>query len=221
MIGGPIDPNVNDPYNLGVLDHVGGIENERGTPSFELVDPTTGAFRKDAVAANLAAIENASLLAQVVSVNYWPGPIVGFAQAGSANDNARGLPVYAAGDPHNHAPNGTTRGEVMAGWQEQMAEWLPFNLAMFLSVAGPSTYFTQMVWYASSEGFLPCPAAPDTCCAPRPFFPEMHKPLGKPLGPRKQLGGYKWVRRFEHAVVSVDLDEPLGPGTAIEWRQGF
>ena len=29
MAGGPVDPFVNDPYNLGVLDHVNGIENER------------------------------------------------------------------------------------------------------------------------------------------------------------------------------------------------
>ena len=50
-----------------------------------------------------------------------------------------------------------------------------------------------------------------------PQYDMMHKPLGPPLGPRQQLSAYRWVRRFEHAVVTLDLDEPLGPGTSIVW----
>ena len=107
-----------------------------------------------------------------------------------------------------------------AGWQRQLTKWLPFNLAMFLSVAGPCTYFTQMVWYASFQCFAPCPTAPDTCTAPTPFYPEMHRKLGAPAGPRTQQGKYKWVRHFEHAVVTVVLEEPLGPGTTIVWGKG-
>jgi hypothetical protein len=216
MIGGPIDPNANDPYNLGALSYADGIENERGTPAFELVNSTTGAFQNEAVAANLAAIEQASQISngsKVISVNYWAGPIIGFAKT---NDNTSGLPKYAPDDPHNRVPNGT-RAEVIEGWQQLLTKWLPFNLAMFLSVAGPRTYFTQMVWYASFQGFMPCPDAPDTCCAPTPFYPEMHKKLGPPKGPRLQLAKYKWVRHFEHAVVTLDLEEPLGPGTSITW----
>ena len=42
------------------------------------------------------------------------------------------------------------------------------------SVAGPSTYayayFSQAVWYAVYQGFAPCDADPDSCCAPRPFY---------------------------------------------------
>ena len=44
-----------------------------------------------------------------------------------------------------------------------------------------------------------------------------HRPLGAPAGPRVQLGPYKWRRDFAHATVTVDLDEPLGPGTNIDW----
>jgi hypothetical protein len=219
MIGGLIDPHVNDPYNLGALGYAHGIENERGTPSFELVDRTTGAFKLDAVAANLAAIEQASQMAngsKLVSVNYWAGPIIGFSKA---TDNTHGMPIYAPGDMQNRVPNGT-RAEVFAGWQRQLTKWLPFNLAMFLSVAGPRTYFTQMVWYASFQGFAPCPTAPDTCTAPTPFYPEMHRKLGAPAGPRTQQGKYKWVRHFEHAVVTVDLEEPLGLATSIVWGKG-
>ena len=69
MIGGPINPHTpDDPYNLGVLAHADGIENERGTPTFELVNHTSGAFLNDGVAANLAAIERASQLANGTKV---------------------------------------------------------------------------------------------------------------------------------------------------------
>jgi len=59
MAGGPIDPHVNDPFNLQVLQFSNGVENERGSPAFEQVDGTTGAYKKDLIAANLAAIEEA------------------------------------------------------------------------------------------------------------------------------------------------------------------
>ena len=63
MAGGPIDPHVNDPFNLQVLNFSNGVENERGTPAFEYVDGLTGAFKKDLIAANLAAVELAGQMA--------------------------------------------------------------------------------------------------------------------------------------------------------------
>ena len=39
-----------------------------------------------------------------------------------------------------------TKAQVYEGWQKILTKWLPFNLAMFLTVAGPSTYFNQMVY---------------------------------------------------------------------------
>lgn len=62
MAGGTIDPFVDDPFNLGVLAFANGMENERATPTFEYVDPSTGAFNKSLVAANLAAVEQAGQL---------------------------------------------------------------------------------------------------------------------------------------------------------------
>ena len=59
IAGGPIDPFVNDPFNLGVLAYANGVENERATPAFEYVDASTGAFNKTLVALNLAAVEQA------------------------------------------------------------------------------------------------------------------------------------------------------------------
>ena len=214
MAGGPIDPhNNNDAFNLGVLDYANGIENERASPVFEYVDHTTGAFNKTKIAANLAASEQAGQLAngtKVVAMNYWAGPFVGF-------NSTTHQPEFALQDPINHAPVGTL-SQMNEGWKKELEIWLPFNLAMFLTIAGPSTYFTHMVWYAASQGTVACPEAPDTCMAPDPFYPDMHKPLGAPLGPRTQIGPFKWQRNFEHAVVKLDLDDPLGPGTAILWN---
>ena len=207
IAGGPIDPFANDPFNLGVLAHADAVENERGSPAFELVDAATGALRKDAVAANLAAVERVANGTKALFANYWPGPIVGF--------GAGGWPTFAPGDRANVAPSGTP-AEVVAGWTALLEKWLPFNLAAFLTVAGPATYFTQAAWYASYQGFAPCPAAPGTCVDPA--YPDLQRSLGPPRGPRAQVGAYKWVREFEHASVSLDLDDPLGPGTAIAWR---
>lgn len=212
MAGGPIDPFVNDPFNLGVLAFADAVENERGSPAFEQVDAATGALNKDAIAANLAALERAGALAngtKVVAANYWPGPITHFP---SAPDATRGWPAYAPGDPVNSAPNGTA-AEVVAGWTALLEKWLPFNLAAFLTVAGPSTYFSQMVWYAAYQGFAPCPSTPGVCVDP--VYADMSRPLGPPLGPRAQVGPYKWVRSFEHAVVTLDLDDAAG--TSIVW----
>jgi hypothetical protein len=209
MAGGPADPFApNDPFNLGVLAYADAVENERGSPAFELVDAATGALRKDAVAANLAAVEAAAALAngtKLVALNTWPGPITRF---------AGGWPAYAPGDPANSAPAGTP-AQIVAGWTALLEKWMPFNLAAFLTVAGPSTYFTQAAWYAAYQGFAPCPETPGVCCSPD--YPDLRRALGPPLGPRRQLGPYKWARSFQHAEVTLDLDEPMGPGTAIVW----
>ena len=146
-------------------------------------------------------------------INYWAGPIVGFPPP-STHDNASGWPVFAPQDPTNRAPNGT-RLQVVQGWARLLEQWFPFNLASFLTVAGPGTYWTQMVWYAAYQGFVPCPQAPDACV--QPAYADLGRPLGAPLGARRQLGPYRWVRSFEHAVVTLDLEDPLGPGTSIVW----
>ena len=60
----------------------------------------------------------------------------------------------------------------MLGWKKALAKYLPFNLAAFLSVATPTTWFTQAVWYADDQGFYTCPDAPTTCAAPEDFYAD-------------------------------------------------
>ena len=107
----------------------------------------------------------------------------------------------------------------MLGWKKALAKYLPFNLAAFLSVATPTTWFTQAVWYADDQGFYTCPDAPTTCAAPEDFYADyLQKPLGKPLGARKAAGPYKWTREFEHASVTLDLNGDPVEGSGITFH---
>ena len=117
----------------------------------------------------------------------------------------------------NIDPSGTQE-QITNGWRNQLSKYLPFNLAAFLTVAGPRTYFSQAVWYSAHQGYYPCPEAPDTCMAPQPWYPMLSRPLGNPKDKRVQIGDYKWRREFEHATVLLDLKDPLGEGTNIIWH---
>ena len=106
--------------------------------------------------------------------------------------------------------NNCTLTQLYDGWRAQLVKYLPFNLAAFLSVAQSNTWFTQAVWYADNQGFVPCPKEPGTCAMPNDFYASyLKKPLGKPKGARVLVGSYKWTREFEHATVTVDLNNPV------------
>eukprot|EP00041_Stephanoeca_diplocostata_P014850 m.280754 g.280754 ORF g.280754 m.280754 type:complete len:474 (+) comp19828_c0_seq3:363-1784(+) len=208
LAGGPINPE--DPHNMRILNHTNGVENEHFAV-FEQVNATSGALLKDKVTAGLAAIEAAATVdnsSKIVCGNFWPGPYIGF---------KNGWPIFAPEDPHNKAPTGTS-AEIYQGWQAQLEKYLTFNLAAFLTVAGSNTYFTYFVWYPTWEGFVECSAAPSTCAAPPQWYPLMAKQLGPPTGARVQTAAYRWQRTFAHAVVTLDLDDPLGAGTSIVWK---
>lgn len=108
-----------------------------------------------------------------------------------------------------------TQAQIYTGWQKELTKYLPFNLASFLLVAAENTWFTQAVWYELHQGFVNCPDAPSTCASPPGWYPELGKPLGAPLGPRKQLAQYKWRRDFANATVIVDLNDPLASSIAF------
>jgi hypothetical protein len=63
-------------------------------------------------------------------------------------------------------------------------------------------------WYSSNTGYIACPDDLDSCAAPSEWYPDLNKPLGKPLGERKPVGAYIWTREFEHATVHLDLNQP-------------
>eukprot|EP00466_Bigelowiella_natans_P008639 jgi/Bigna1/82827/fgenesh1_pg.98_\ len=203
------DQSPSDPHNRRIINHVGAVQNEHYA-AFEQVDPSTGLLLKDKCADTLANVEWAAQNAtKHVFLSFWAGPYTGF---------TNGWPSFSANDPYNNTTPEGTSSQLYEAWRAQLLKYLPFNLASFLLVANERTYFTQAVWYELHQGFVPCPDAPDTCAAPSEWYSLLDKPLGPPLGPRTQEGAYRWRREFANATVTLDLDEPLGPGTSIDWH---
>ena len=96
-------------------------------------------------------------------------------------------------------PNGS------AACRTAAAAVLVQSLAPFLIVASERTFFGYGWFYNVEDGYIPCKAGIE-CGMPSKWFPEFSKPLGPPLGPAKTDAAKDvWVRRFKHAVVSVDL----------------
>ena len=201
-----------DPHGLQILDHVNGIQNEHYA-AFEQVH-ANGTLDLDKVANTLLNIETASAAANAskqVFCSFWAGPYHGVmtyfdhTEPCGANDTKWGGPNCTAAQKNE-------------GWKSELVKWLPFNLASFLSVAGPNTWFTQAVWYADNQGFFPCPDAPGTCMVDSSFYSDyLARPLGAPLGPRNvdASNKFKWTREFAHATVTLDLTEPLSSGVAF------
>ncbi len=93
-------------------------DDDAKQPQTTQVDPDTGALRKDAVAANLAALENATSRAdKFVALNFWPGPMVGFESNQSSPNH--GLPVFARHDEANKVPATGTQADIYLWWQAQ------------------------------------------------------------------------------------------------------
>jgi hypothetical protein len=69
---------------------------------------------------------------------------------------------------------------------------LIYPLACFLLGAGEHAYFAYSWWYDDKDGWLL-------------DYPELRRPLGRPLGPCVK-DGWKYTRAFEHALVRADLE---------------
>lgn len=208
------DQDPSDPHSRRILNVTRGIQNEHFA-AFEQVDPATGNLRKDKVSDVLDQIEWASTVngsTKQVFCSFWAGPYT------TPSFEHTGWPAYANGVQ----PCGVncTASQQYAGWRSALVKYLPFNLAAFLTVAGPNTWFTQAVWYEDHQGFFPCPEAPNTCAMPDDFYAGyLKRPLGAPKGRRQKEGAYKWTREFEKATVTLDLNQPLA-GSSINFHGG-
>ncbi|BCX49619.1 hypothetical protein HAHE_35270 [Haloferula helveola] len=89
-------------------------------------------------------------------------------------------------------------------YQQLARQRLPYYLAAFLAGACEYSYF-QYGWGWGLE------------TGPLMDYPEMKKPLGKPLGERRRPDPHSWVflREFEHASVRVDLEKKEG---SVTWK---
>ena len=58
-----------------------------------------------------------------------------------------------------------------------------------------------------AEGAIYCGSSL-SCAAPSVWYPDLFKPLGRPLGPAVRIGN-RWTRHFEYAVSVFDVDNPF------------
>jgi hypothetical protein len=203
--------NPADPHNARLVGAAGGVQSEHYA-AFEQIDPVSGGLRLDKVADALMRMERAAKETAVFA-SFWAGPYTGFS---TLPGPGKGWPEYANGtQPCGAAQRNCTTADLYTGWRAKLQQYLEFNLASFLLIASPTSFFTQAVWYELHQGFVPCPEAPDACALPEDFYPLLKKPLGRPLGERVAMGAYRWSRRFTHANVSVDLEDPLGGSRVV------
>ncbi len=78
---------------------------------------------------------------------------------------------------------------------------ITFPLACFLVAAQKYSYFCYTWGYQQTDGSLD-------------WYPELDKPLGKPLGDAVR-NGFKYTRKFEHCSVWVDLQKKKAK---IDWK---
>jgi hypothetical protein len=98
--------------------------------------------------------------------------------------------------------------------QEASREMLQSQLAMYLVVAAPTVWWAYGWWYDQQSGWAPCPDNPGGCAVPPDWYPELSKPLGKPLGSAVRNGPV-WVRHFEHAIATANLADQSK--SSVQW----
>jgi hypothetical protein len=114
---------------------------------------------------------------------------------------AQGKMVVAKGWPDRMEVCHQIYPKKAQGEKERLAKAnIGYPLACFLLGAGNHAYFAYSWWYDEKDGWLL-------------EYPELQRPLGRPLGACVK-DGWRYTRAFEHAKVSADLEA----GTAnIAW----
>ena len=93
-----------------------------------------------------------------------------------------------------------------AAAKEVSAALLHEALAPYLITATSKTWFSYAWFYGVQTGWAPCPENPGACVAPDEWYPDLSKPIGKPLGPARKTGTM-YTRTFEHATAFIDLSD--------------
>jgi len=184
---------------LETLDDAGAIMGEHFAAFEQVVKtgPTSYSYDASKIEAYMRAVAVAAAANKTVIVATWPGPL-------STPFTPNGFPSWINGlQP-------TTAGD----WKACMAEYHAFALAGYLTMAEENVWMQYQTWYNGfSQGAISCGASL-TCSAPVEWYPDLYRPLGRPLGPARREGN-KWTRIFENAISVFDLDNPLRNGTYV------
>lgn len=180
-------PGLVPDHNIGNLEHSDGIMCEHFGVFEDLL--RNGQLNVTRMHNIIATLQKVAKMNKTIVVATWPGLLDGF---------KNGNPTW----PNNTQPTDNS------GWREAIIKYHSWALAEFLTVVEDNVWQQYELWYAVSQGAVPCPEDPTKCIAPDAWYPDLSKPLGKPLGPAKQQGNV-YTREFEHATSVLDLDTPL------------
>ena len=197
-------------YNMYTLPDADGIMAEHFA-SFESIvkvpatstTPVTFHYDYEKVGNFLGAVRNASAAGKMVVLAAWPGPIQSITAA---------WPSYA----NNLQP--TTN----AGWRDALVFYRHFALAGWATVASETVFLQYMGWYNGIvNGVVGCGGDTSKCATPLPWYDDVNRPLGAPLGPAVPGGNVctstgcfatSWTRQFEFATSYLDLVNPNASG---------
>jgi len=157
---------------------------------FESVLPS-GKLNVSRVVECLDTVSAAAAAGKLTVFAAWPGLLDGFGKDG--------WPTWP----------GNTQPTTMDGWRAALLQKHTFAFAGFLTVAEENVFLSYIgAWYNGFlQGAVPCPDDLSSCAAPSPWYPDLFKPLGAPLGPAVRTGNV-FTRHFERAVSVLDLDNP-------------
>jgi hypothetical protein len=88
-------------------------------------------------------------------------------------------------------------------------------LAPYLIVANSNTWFSYAWFYGVQSGWAPCPSNPGACLAPPEWYPDLRRPIGKPLGPATKVGTV-YKREFERCTAVIDLSDRRK--SSVTWK---
>lgn len=144
---------------------------------------------------SINAILNVTQQGHSVLVHSFPGPAtVPFTAVGAAG----AYPSWAGPE---------VRPSTVDGLKKASVDRLVESLAPFLIVANERTWLSYAWFYDADTGYVPCDDDPQSCSVPQGWYSDFARPLGQPLGPAHSDGNTRWSRAFQHAQVSIDLQD--------------
>ena len=192
----------------GALDEMfGGFSSLQGEQGF---GNRTGLWNATTMNISMTAMLNLTAQNKTVLVRGYPGPCgVPFTYLNTSNPRQKlVIPSYPELYPVK-SPVTLAQARAAAGSERFITQ----ALAPYLIVANPNIWWSYAWFYSPNSGWYPC--SDESCIGPTEWYPLFSKKLGEPISP-PSCSGFKWVRKYAHADVSVDLEDP--EAASITWK---
>lgn len=186
-------PGFPSDNGLSWVEHCSGLMVEH-VASFENILPN-GALNISAMNKTFEIIKKISSLNKTVVMATWPGLL-------KQPQQKNGFFSWPSNSPSTPPQ-----------WREALLRFHKWALALWMTVAEENVFMQYQAWYTIQQGAVPCDISPgiraQVCASPgsSEWYPDLFRPLGKPLGSYNRTGNIL-SRRFENAVSILNLDNP-------------